>query len=381
MYKDIIEFIRQLYNQPEGFIPLHAPVFNGNEKKYLNQCIDTTYVSYVGEFVTQFEESTAAFTGSRHAVAMVNGTAALHIALVVAGVEPGDEVITQPLTFVATANAIRHAGAVPLFVDVDRDTLGMSPEKLEDFLKKNTTSNNGRCINRQTGKTIKAVLPVHIFGHPCRIAEITRIAAQYGLRVVEDAAESLGSYYNGKHTGTFGDIGILSYNGNKTITTGGGGMLITDDEDLAKKARHITTTAKVPHPWEYEHDQVGYNYRLTNLNAAVGVAQMEKIGDYLGDKRYIAEQYRSFFERTGVDFIWEPGNSRSNFWLNAILLKNRDERDAFLKLTNEQKVMTRPIWTLMNKSDMFRDCVTGNLDNAEWLEGRVVNLPSSVRSI
>ncbi|MCB2219428.1 MAG: LegC family aminotransferase [Bacteroidetes bacterium] len=377
--QEIVDFIRQLYNSSE-FIPLHAPVFMGNEKKYLNECIDSTFVSYVGKFVTQFEEMTASYTGAKHAVAVVNGTAALQIALTVTGVEKGDEVITQPLTFVATANAIVHAGAQPVFVDVDRDTLGMSPESLSDFLNKNTSFNKGVCFNKITGKPIKAIVPVHIFGHPCRITEIVEIARKYNIKVVEDSAESLGSYYQGQHTGTFGEVGILSYNGNKTITTGGGGMIITDNEDLAKRAKHITTTAKVPHPWEYVHDEIAYNYRLTNLNAAVGVAQMEQIEEILENKRKTAQKYQTFFEmKNAVDFIKEPINSHSNYWLNAILFNNRNERDAFLKYTNERGIMTRPIWQLMNKLKMFKNAQTDDLINAEWLEHRVVNVPSSIK--
>lgn len=380
MYKEIIDFIRYLYNN-KSVVPLHEPVFLGNEKKYLVDCIDSTFVSYVGKYVTRFEEMTAEFTGSKYAVAVVNGTAALQVALRIAGVEYNDEVITQPLTFVATANAISHCGAKPVFVDVDLDTMGMSPEKLEDWLSKNTKYNlsTNKQINKSTNKSISAIVPMHTFGFPCKIDEIIEIANKYKIPVIEDAAESLGSYYKGKHTGTFGLMGILSYNGNKTITTGGGGMIITDNEGFAKKAKHITTTAKLPHKYEYVHDEVAYNYRLTNLNAALGVAQMEQINKYLKNKRETATKYQEFFKKMGIKFFDEPIDTRANFWLNSILFDNFKERNEFLEFTNDNGIMTRPIWRLMNKLEMYRDCQTGNLDNSNWLEERVVNIPSSIR--
>jgi len=382
MYKETIGFIKSLYpNQIP--VPLHAPVFIGNEKKYLNDCIDTTFVSYVGKYVTQFEEMTAKYTGSKYAVAVVNGTAALQIALQVAGVNYGDEVITQPLTFVATTNAIKHCGANPVFVDVDRDTMGMSPEKLDDWLSKNTKYDNlkKRTINKSTNQSISAIVPMHTFGFPCRIDKIVEIGNKYNIPVIEDSAESLGSYYKSKHTGTFGLAGILSYNGNKTITTGGGGMIITDEEAFAKKAKHLTTTAKVPHAWEYFHDEVGYNYRLTNVSAAIGVAQMEKLDEIIENKRQTAEEYKQFFSTfaLSLNFMKEVENSQSNYWLNCVQLGNRDERDAFLKATNANGVMTRPIWRLMTKLEMYKNCQTGNVDNSEWLEDRIVNIPSGFR--
>lgn len=376
--QEVVDFIRSLYGTNE-FIPLHAPVFMGNEKKYLNVCIDSTFVSYVGKFVTQFEEKTAAFTGAKYAVAMSNGTSALQIALLAAGVEKGNEIITQPLTFVATANAISHCGAKPVFVDVDKSTLGMSPEKLEDFLLENAEVKADGCFNKLTKNKISACLPVHIFGHPCKIDEIVYICNTYKIPVVEDAAESLGSYYKGKHTGTFGKLGILSYNGNKTITTGGGGMILTNDKQSADFAKHITTTAKISHPWEFAHDMVAFNYRMPNVNAAIGVAQMETLDDFLKNKRKTAEQYADFFNDKPISFFTEPANASSNYWLNVLVLANRDKRDHFLKLTNENKVMTRPIWRLMNKLEMFKNCLAGDLTNAEWLEDRVVNIPSSIR--
>lgn len=378
MYSAIIEFIKSLYPEQDP-VPLHAPVFLGNEKKYLNECIDTTFVSYVGKFVSNFEEMTAQYTGAKYAVAVVNGTAALQIALQVAGVENDDEVITQPLTFVATANAISHAGAKPVFVDVDMDTMGLSPEKLLEFLKQNCERKDNYCLNKVTGKKIKAIVPMHTFGFPCRIEEIVEIANNYNLAVIEDAAESLGSFYKNKHTGTFGLAGILSYNGNKTVTTGGGGMIITDNEELAKKAKHLTTTGKVPHRWEYKHDQVAYNYRMTNLNAAIGVAQMEYFGKILSSKRETASLYTKYFANTAFKFFTEPKDTIANYWLNVVRFNDKAERDAFLEFSNSNGVMTRPIWSLMNTLDMYKNCQKGNLANSVWFEKRVVNIPSGYR--
>ncbi len=379
-YKQITNFIREVYQTPEERIPLHAPVFVGNEKKYLIECIDSTFVSYLGKFVTLFEEQMALYTGAKYAVATVNGTDALHVALMLAGTERGDEVITQPLTFVATANAIAYTGAHPVFVDVDKETLGLSDEKLKEFLSTNTEIRDGKCFNKITNRQIRACVPVHVFGHPTRIDDIKAVCEEFNIRLIEDAAESLGSKYKGQHTGTFGDIGILSFNGNKTITTGGGGMIITNNEKLAGKARHITTQAKVPHHWEYIHDEVGYNYRMPNINAAIGVAQLEKLDEYIENKRELASEYKKFFENSGIEFFTEPVNAYSNYWLNAIILKNRDERDAFLEYSNKQGVMTRPAWRLMNQLDMYKNYQCGNIENAEWLANRLVNIPSSVRS-
>ena len=379
-YVKLIKFIKTLYPNANP-VPLHAPIFTGNEKKYLLNCIDTTFVSYVGEYVTKFEEMTTKFTGAKYAVAIVNGTAALQVALQIANVKSGDEVITQALTFAATANAIVHAGAEPVFVDVDQDTMGMSPEKLEAWLKTNTRFNDStnQLINKITNRRITAIVPMHTFGHPCRIDEIVTIASKYNIPVIEDSAESLGSYYKGKHTGTFGLAGILSYNGNKTITTGGGGMIITDDEQFAKRARHITTTAKIPHRWEYAHDEVGYNYRLTNINAAIGVAQMERVFKYLDNKKETAERYKQFCEENDIQFVLEPLEASSNYWLNAIILNDRRERDAFLELSNNNGVMTRPIWRLINKLDMYKNYQHDDLSNSQWFEDRIVNIPSGVR--
>ena len=378
-FEAIINFIRKQYNKPEEFIPLHEPRFRGNEKKYLNDCIDSTFVSSVGKYVDLFEKKIAEYTGAKYAVAAVNGTAALHIALLLAGVEPDDEVITQPLTFVATANAISYTGAKPVFVDVEKSTLGMSPEALATWLQENTTMKEGKTINKKTGKRISAIVPMHTFGHPCRIDEIVEIAEKYGIPVVEDAAESLGSRYKGKHTVTFGKLGIFSFNGNKVITTGGGGMIVTDDERLAKLAKHITTTAKQPHPYEYYHDMTGFNYRLTNLAAALGAAQMEQLDSFIASKRKLAEEYKNFFsDFDEVEFFTEPENSSSNYWLNVLIFKDKKARNEFLDYSNANGVMTRPAWVLMNKLPMYKDCQTGNLENAEWLADRLVNIPSSV---
>ena len=378
-FEHIVTFIRQEFATPDAFIPLHEPRFTGNEKKYLMDAIDSTFVSSVGAYVDRFEQMMCDITGAKYAVATVNGTSALHIALLLAGAGRETEVITQPLTFVATANAIAYTGASPVFVDVDRDTLGLSPEKLEQFLESGVTRNGGVSINKKTGKKIVACVPMHTFGLPARIDEIQAICERFGIDLVEDAAESLGSYYNGIHTGSFGRMGIFSFNGNKTVTAGGGGALVTDEEELAKRAKHITTTAKKSHKWEYIHDEIGYNYRMPNLNAALACAQLEQLGSYIDNKRELAGRYRDFFEELDIEFITEKEPGRSNYWLNAICLKDREERDRFLAYTNEKNVMTRPIWCLMNKLEMFRDSQSGDLANADWLEDRIVNIPSSVR--
>jgi len=377
--EEILRFIRSLYPGEEP-VPLHAPRFLGNEKKYLGECVDSTFVSYVGRFVTDFEEQVKRLTGARFAVAMVNGTAALHMALAAAGVEPGDEVLTQVLTFAATAAGIKHAGAEPAFVDVDRETLGMSPESLEAYLSRNAETRGGRLFDKASGRRIAAVMPMHTFGHPARIGEILRVAGRYGVQVVEDAAESLGSLFEGKHTGLFGRAAILSFNGNKPVTTGGGGMVISDDEELAERARYISTTAKRKHRWEFFHDEVGYNLRLPNVNAALGCAQMEYFDRILESKRDTAVRYRDFFGSIGLPFVVEPAGARANYWLNAIVLRDRSEREEFLAYSNDNGVQTRPIWTLMSKLPPYAKCPRGPAPNAEWLEDRVVNIPSSVRA-
>ena len=376
---ETISFIRDLYGKKEAFIPLHAPTFAGNEKKYLNECIDTTFVSSVGKFVDLFEQKIAEYTAAKQAVVCVNGTNALHIALKLSGVEKGDEVITQPLTFIATTNAIVYAGAVPVFVDVDKDTMGLSPKSLEQFLQANAELRANECYHKQTNRRIKACMPMHTFGHACRIEEIMDICERYHIEVVEDAAEAMGSYYKGKHLGSFAKIGAISFNGNKTITTGGGGVILTNDETIGKHAKHLTTQAKLPHAWEFVHDEIGYNYRMPNINAALGVAQLEQLDHFLANKRTTAEAYKNYFQKQGIAFFAERAEERCNYWLNAIILKNKEERDAFLTESNAKAVMTRPIWQLMNRLPMFKDSPKTDLSNAEWLEARVVNIPSGVR--
>lgn len=379
MFEKIVSFIKSLY-PTENPVPLHAPRFSGNEKTYLIDCIDTTYVSYVGEYVARFEDEIRRYTGVKYAVAVSSGTAALHVALLLAEVAPGDEVITQPLTFVATANAIAYCGAQPVFVDVERSTLGLNPDKLNDFLKNNgIMKSDGRCYNKTTGRRIAACVPMHTLGHPVRIDQTTEICQRYQIPVIEDAAEALGSFFKEQHAGTFGDIGILSFNGNKPVTTGGGGMIITNGEALAAKARHLTTTAKQPHPWEFVHDDVGYNYRMPNINAAVGCAQMECFAGVLENKRTTARMYNQFFQDAGIPFITEPAHARSNYWLNTILLKDRQEREQFLAFATGKGIQTRPVWTLMPNLPMYRHCQCTPLETAQWLEDRLVNIPSSVR--
>ncbi len=373
----IVDFIKETFKTQE-FIPLHEPRFIGNEKKYLNDCIDSTFVSSIGKYVDTFEKEFAKTVGSKFAVATVNGTAALHISLLLADVKKDEEVITQPLTFIATCNAISYIGAKPIFIDVDLDTMGLSPKSLKNFLETNCEVVDNKCINKATNRQIKACVPMHTFGHPCKIDEIKEICDSWNITLVEDAAESLGSYYKNKHTGTFGKIGAFSFNGNKIITSGGGGVIVTDDEVLAKRAKHITTTAKIPHPYEYVHDEIGYNYRLPNINAALLVAQLEQLEKFLVSKRELSKIYEEFFSSNSIKFIKESENSKSNYWLQAVLLDDLKERDEFLVFTNKNGVMTRPIWRLMNELEMFKDCQKDDLKNAKYLEERVVNIPSSV---
>ncbi|MBL7813062.1 MAG: LegC family aminotransferase [Bacteroidetes bacterium] len=380
-FQEFVNFTRQLYKAGENvFIPLHAPVFAGNEKKYVSETIDSTFVSSVGAFVNQAEDELAKYTGAACAIATGNGTLALHAALVLAGVQPGDEVLLQPLTFVATGNAIKYCFAHPVFVDVDKDTAGMSAESLEEFLTTCTHLNNdGNCVHTSTGRIIRACVPMHTFGLPCRIAEIAALCQKHNIVLVEDSAESIGSYADGIHTGRYGKLGILSFNGNKTITCGGGGAIITDDETLGKHAKHITTTAKKPHPWEFWHDEVGYNYRMPNLNAALLVAQLEMLPEFLKNKRETADAWFGFCQSHGIAVLQERKDAKSNYWLNAILLKNREERDHFLEYTNSRQVMTRPAWTLLPKMPPFSNDFVFADRNAKWLEDRIVNIPSSYR--
>lgn len=381
MYENIITFIRSVFQNENEFIPLHAPYFGGNEKKYLLDTIDSTFVSSVGAYVNKFEEMMTEITGAKYAIATTNGTTALQLALIVASVKAGDEVITQPVTFVATANAIAHCSAIPVFVDVDKDTMGMSASALKAFLEANAEMKNGAAYNKTNGRRIAACAPMHTFGFPCRIDEIAAVCAEYNIALVEDAAESLGSSYKGKHTGTFGLLGTFSFNGNKTVTCGGGGAIVTNDEKLAAHAKHLSTTAKVPHPWEFVHDEVGYNYRMPNLNAAVACAQLEQLEEILDNKRALAAIYQEYFKEAQIQLITEIPQATANNWLNTIILNSREERDTFLKETNGSKVMTRPIWCLMNRLPMYSNCQCGPLDNAEWLEARAVNIPSSYRVI
>lgn len=377
MSEQLISFIRDYFRSDE-FIPLHTPVFTGNEKAYVADTIDSTFVSSVGAYVDRFEQDMVRYTGAPKAVATVNGTAALHIALKLAGVEPGDLVITQPLTFVATCNAVAYCGADPVFVDVDRHTLGLSPSALEIWLEENARIDaDGACRTKNDNRAIRACVPMHTFGHPADLDGLVAVTGRWNIMLVEDAAESLGSFYKGKHTGTFGAVGTLSFNGNKIMTTGGGGMILAGEE-LAAHAKHLTTTAKKPHPYEYIHDEVGYNYRLPNLNAALGCAQLEQLEQFIEAKRALAAKYEAFFSGSEYQFVTEPDECRSNYWLNAVICEDKAHRDSLLKTTNDKGVMTRPIWALMNHLAMYQYCRQGDLTNSQWLEQRVVNLPSSV---
>ena len=371
-----INEVRNIYKEP--FIPLHRPIFDENEKDLLIDCIDTNFVSSVGQKVEDFENSITKFTGSKFAIATVNGTSALHLAMLLAGVKNGDEVITQSLTFVATCNAISYTNASPIFIDVDKDTMGMSPSALESFLNENAEIKGGKAHNKKTGKKIAACVPMHTFGIPLRIQDISKICNKWNIALIEDAAESLGSFCDDIHTGNFGELSTLSFNGNKIITTGGGGMIITNNEKLALQAKHLSTTAKVDHPYEYKHDKVGYNYRLPNINAALGCAQMMKIKNFLKVKQELAEFWKIYFSQNDINFVTPISGTKSNNWLHAIVLESKKDRDSFLKYTNKENVMTRPIWALMSELPMFSKCQTDSLENSKWLEERVVNIPSSV---
>lgn len=359
---------------------LHEPIFNGNEWLYLKECLDSTFVSSVGKFVDRFEDDLAQFTGAKHAVAVVNGTAALHIALKLAGVQAGDEVLIPALTFVATANAVNYCGATPHFADSEVRTLGMDAAKLRNYLAAQTDQRGSQCVNRATGQVIRAVVPMHTFGHPVDVDGLLAVAHDYNIVVVEDAAESMGSYYYGRHTGTFGLMGTLSFNGNKTITTGGGGAILTNDAALARHAKHLTTTAKLPHAWEYRHDEIGYNYRLPNLNAALGCAQLEQLSAMLTAKRKLFARYQAAFAPVAeIGLMAEPEACRSNYWLQTLVLDAglEDQRDLVLKATNQAGFMTRPAWVLMSELVHFKDCPRMDLTGAESLSRRLINIPSS----
>lgn len=376
IFREIVEFIKNLYGADK--IGLHEPVFFGKEREYLIKCIETSQVSYIGDFVKEFEKFLSSYTSSKYAIAVVNGTSGLHVALKAVGVSLGDEVITQPLTFVATVNAISYCGAHASFVDVDRDTFGLSPESLNHFLSKYVKYQNSELINRVTGRRIAAIVPVHVFGHPCRIDQIVEIAEKYGIPVVEDAAEALGSFYKGKHCGTFGRAGVFSFNGNKIVTTGGGGAVVTNDRELAERIYHLSTTAKIPHPYEYTHNEVGYNYRMPNINAALGVAQLECIESILTLKREIAREYREFFTSKEINFIDQPDQANSNFWLNGIIFKNHQERTGFLNFVSKEGIQCRGLWRLIINLPMYKDAFYDNLQNSRFLEERVVNIPSGI---
>ncbi len=361
----------------EEVIPLHEPRFLGREREYGMDAIGSTYVSSVGEYVNRFEYLLQESTGAAFAVAVNTGTSALHLALDVVGVETGDEVLTQPLTFVATGNAIRYCGAHPVFLDVDLDTMGLSPDSLAAFLDRETERRNGVCTNQRSGARVRACVPMHTFGYPARIDAIVELCNAHGIAVVEDAAEALGSTSGGKQTGLFGQCGIFSFNGNKTVTCGAGGALVTDDPELAVRAKHLSTTGKLPHRWDYVHDVVGYNYRLPNLNAALACAQLERLGEMVGEKRALAEKYREFFKGFEIEFVEPIAGAQPNYWLSTILLSDRAQRDEFLKLTNDAGIMTRPAWDLLHTLSIYQGFQTGDLANATQLSGRIVNIPSS----
>jgi len=378
MNKELIAFFREKFNTNE-FIPLHVPTFNGNEKKYLNECIDSTFVSSVGPFVDEFEELMNQITKTKKTTAVVNGTAGLQVALRLVGVKKNDEVITQALTFIATANAIAYNNAHPIFLDVDLDTMGLSPNAVDDFLKEYGELREDGCYNKKTGRKIAACMPMHTFGFPVHLDELMKVCKDWGIPLVEDAAESLGSKYKGKPTGSFGEVGVFSFNGNKIVTSGGGGAIVTNNSELGARAKFLTNTAKEPHSYEYVHNELGYNFRMPNVNAALGCAQLEQFAGFLENKRSLAKEYQDFFKDKGIKFRTETNNTKANYWLMCVELENKKERDLFLQSTNDAQVMTRPIWQLMCSLPMYKDCLRDNQTNALFLEERIVNIPSSVR--
>lgn len=375
--QEILSVIRQLFPNQDT-IPLHQPFFGGKEKEYLNKCIDSSFVSSVGPFVNRLEKDILKYSGTHHAVAVVNGTAGLQVALQLIGVKKGDEVITQALSFIATSNSIHFAGATPIYVDVDYDTMGMSPDSLTEFLDQNAELRNNQCFNKSTGKRISACLPMHTFGFPCRIEEISQICKKWSIPLVEDAAEALGSEYRQQKIGSFGDLAVFSFNGNKIVTAGGGGVIVANDENLAKRVKHLTTTAKLPHKYDFVHDEAGYNFRMPNVNAALLCAQLEQLDDFLKNKRELAQQYANFFNRSPI-FRREMKNTKANYWLNCIEFENLKERNSFLDEANDNGIQCRPIWTLSFLLPMYTDCFRDRQDNAMRLFERIVNLPSSVR--
>ena len=378
MNKELIAFFRDRFNSKE-LIPLHIPTFNGNEKKYLNECIDSTFVSSVGPFVDKFEVLMNQITHTKKTTAVVNGTAALQVGLRLVGVKENDEVITQALTFVATANAIAYNNAHPIFIDVDLDTMGLSPNAVRDFLDEFGELRDEGCYNKKTGRRISACMPMHTFGFPVHLDELLTVCNRWKIPLVEDAAESLGSEYKGKPTGSFGEVGVFSFNGNKIVTSGGGGAIVTNNLELGARAKFLTTTAKEPHPYEYVHNELGYNYRMPNVNAALACAQLEQLSGFLESKRNLAKEYQVFFKEKGINFRTETNNSKANYWLMCVELENKKERDLFLEETNSAQVMTRPIWQLMFRLPMYKDSQKDEQVNALFLEERIVNIPSSVR--
>lgn len=372
-----INFVKETFKTKE-FIPLHAPVFIGNERKYVLDTLETTFVSSVGAYVDLSEKMMAEISQTKKAVAVSNGTSGIQIALQLAGVKRGDEVITQALTFVATANAISYTGAEPVFLDVDYNTMGLSPKAVENFLNEYGEIRENGTYNKKTGKKISACVPMHTFGFPVHLDELIKVCNQWNITIVEDAAESLGSYYKGKHTGSFGKVSVFSFNGNKIVTSGGGGMIVTHDEELGKLGKHLTTTAKVPHPYEYVHDYIGYNFRMPNLNAALICAQLENLNLFLDNKRKLAKEYEAFFKDQDIKFRTELEHTKANYWLMCVELENLEQRNQFLIETNAASVMTRPIWQLMYRLQMYQHCYRDEQKNAEFLEERIVNIPSSV---
>ena len=376
MTKQLVSFVKDLY-QTNEFIPLHAPTFSGNEQKYVSETISSTFVSSVGKFVDDFEKHIESYTGTPKAVATVNGTAALHTALYMVGVRSNDIVITQALTFIATCNAVHHMGAVPAFVDVSAVSLGLCPKALSTFLEQHAILTESGPIHKITKQRFQAVVPMHTFGHPVELDELINVCDEWQIALVEDAAESLGSFYKEKHTGTLGDFGAISFNGNKIITTGGGGMVLCKTLASGQHTKHITTTAKVPHPYEFFHDEAGFNYRMPNLNAALGCAQLESLTAFVDNKRHLANLYSDFFKESDFQFVTEPSYAKSNYWLNAIICPNHSEREKLLKRTNADGVMTRPIWQLMHRLPMFENTMRGDLSHSEFIEAHLVNIPSS----
>lgn len=381
MQKDIIKFIRDIYSTND-VIPLHAPTFAGRESEYVQDTINSTFVSSVGQYVDRFENHIENFTGAAKAVAIVNGTAALHTALYMAGVKAGDLVITQSLTFVATCNALHHMGAEPVFVDVSKESLGLCPVSLAEFLDQNARIDiDGQTVDKNNGKRFAAVVPMHTFGHPVQLDEILAVCERWNIALIEDAAESLGSFYKGKHTGTIGRFAALSFNGNKIITTGGGGMVLCKYAEDGKKVKHITTTAKVPHPYEFYHDEAGFNYRLPNLNAALGCAQIEMLPTFLKQKRQLAKHYQEYFVDSDLNFVVEPPYAQSNYWLNAVICRNKEKRDTLLTVLNDAGIMCRPVWQLMHTLPMFKRYMRSNLPVSEMIASQLINIPSSPVSI